>query len=92
MTLRKLHYGFPRTIAVVLALVALSFAASSDLEAFERSTNQSLLWGPYKPNLYFGVRPRIPDGLSMGLLWSRVEDYQSVQNSTQSIDDEICEC
>lgn len=47
----------------------------------EKATNASLLWGPYRPNLYFGVRPRIPKSLMGGLLWTRVEDYSSVQNS-----------
>ncbi len=47
-----------------------------------RSSNESLLWGPYRPNLYFGVRPRIPKSLLTGLLWAKVEDYATVQNST----------
>ena len=48
----------------------------------ERLNNQSLLWGPYKPNLYFGVRPRLADGVWTGLLWSRVEDVSDIQNRT----------
>ncbi|KAI9843038.1 MAG: Processing alpha glucosidase I [Sclerophora amabilis] len=47
----------------------------------ERTSNQTLLWGPYRPNLYFGVRPRIPKSVLTGLLWARVEDFQTVQNS-----------
>jgi len=31
-------------------------------------SNESLLWGPYRPNLYFGVRPRIPKSLPTGLM------------------------
>ncbi|BDD61765.1 hypothetical protein MAP00_006790 [Monascus purpureus] len=46
-----------------------------------RANNESLLWGPYKPNLYFGVRPRLPNSLSAGLMWSKVEDYNSVQRN-----------
>lgn len=45
-------------------------------------SNESLLWGPYRPNLYFGVKPRIPKSLSTGLLWAKVDDFQSVQQST----------
>ena len=41
----------------------------------------SLLWGPYRPNLYFGIQPRIPESLSTALLWSRVDEYQTVQQS-----------
>jgi mannosyl-oligosaccharide glucosidase len=54
--------------------------ANAQVADIEKATNASLLWGPYRPNLYFGVRPRIPS-LMGGLLWTRVEDYTSVQNS-----------
>lgn len=46
-----------------------------------RANNHSLLWGPYRPNLYFGVRPRIPKSLMAGLLWGRVDTFTEVQNS-----------
>lgn len=51
---------------------------------FGTASNDSLLWGPYRPNLYFGIRPRIPQTLSTALLWSRVEDFQTVQQSHSS--------
>ena len=35
--------------------------------------NESLLWGPYRPNLYLGIRPRVPESLLMGLMWSKLE-------------------
>jgi len=54
---------------------------NAQVAEIEKATNDSLLWGPYRPNLYFGVRPRIPKSLMGGLLWSKVEDYSSVQNS-----------
>ena len=44
-------------------------------------SNDSLLWGPYRPNLYFGIRPRIPKSFSGNLLWAHVGDFQAVQNS-----------
>lgn len=56
-------------------------SANEAVAQIGRTVNDSLLWGPYRPNLYFGVRPRIPKSLMGGLLWSRVEDYQSVQTS-----------
>jgi mannosyl-oligosaccharide glucosidase len=55
--------------------------ANAQVAEIEKATNDSLLWGPYRPNLYFGVRPRIPKSLMGGLLWTKVEDYSSVQNS-----------
>lgn len=66
-------------LALVLALqLPLVNAQVADIE---KATNASLLWGPYRPNLYFGVRPRIPKSVMGGLLWTRVEDYTSVQTS-----------
>lgn len=46
-----------------------------------RASNDSLLWGPYKSNLYFGVRPRIPKSLTAGLIWGKVDDYAGAQQS-----------
>jgi mannosyl-oligosaccharide glucosidase len=67
--------GLTCLLALQLPLV------TAHVSEVEKATNASLLWGPYRPNLYFGVRPRIPKSLMGGLMWTRVEDYQSVQNS-----------
>lgn len=45
------------------------------------AANASLLWGPYRPNLYFGVRPRIPKSLLTGLMWWNGNDYSGAQNN-----------
>jgi mannosyl-oligosaccharide glucosidase len=37
----------------------------------------SMLWGAYRPNLYFGLRPQIPQSLMTGLLWFGTHDYQA---------------
>ncbi|PGH17266.1 hypothetical protein AJ80_04908 [Polytolypa hystricis UAMH7299] len=55
--------------------------ASILINEIGRASNQSLLWGPYRPNLYFGVRPRIPQSLLMGLLWAKVDDYATAQTN-----------
>ena len=64
----------------------LSIASAEDgqnaLSDNSKISNDSLLWGPYRPNLYFGVRPRIPKSLMTGLLWAKVDNFQNVQNST----------
>ncbi|PPR04967.1 hypothetical protein CVT24_010425 [Panaeolus cyanescens] len=44
-------------------------------------TNNDTLWGAYRPNLYFGLRPRIPQSLMTGLMWFGTQDYQSVSKS-----------
>jgi mannosyl-oligosaccharide glucosidase len=49
-----------------------------------RLNNQSLLWGPYRPNLYFGVRPRIPKSLMAGLMWGKIEAYDGFPQSGSS--------
>jgi len=46
-----------------------------------QAANASLFWGPYRPNLYFGVRPRLPKSVMGGLLWARVDEYESAQHS-----------
>lgn len=52
------------------------------LSASSRASNASLLWGPYRPNLYFGIKPRIPKSLLTGLLWAKVDEYKDVQTSS----------
>ncbi|KAI9832540.1 MAG: hypothetical protein M1819_004330 [Sarea resinae] len=70
-----------------LLLLVLGHAQAADNDAniliteIERKSNDSLLWGPYKPNLYFGARPRIPKSLTTGLLWAKVDNFIDVQNN-----------
>lgn len=39
-----------------------------------------------RPNLYFGLRPRIPQSLMTGLVWFGTQDYQSVSKSRHGCD------
>ncbi|XXG99801.1 hypothetical protein Hte_006142 [Hypoxylon texense] len=83
--------ALPSQLTALLSFLILSlFAAPSFCDAqnegvlnaeIGRLNNQSLLWGPYRPNLYFGVRPRIPQSLATGLLWAKVDNYVQVQDS-----------
>lgn len=66
---------------LALGVAAIEDGASILTSEISRQNNQSLFWGPYKPNLYFGVRPRTPDGLWTGLMWGRVDTYNDIQNS-----------
>jgi mannosyl-oligosaccharide glucosidase len=66
------------------AVLTLGVAASSKEDAateIGRLNDESLLWGPYKPNLYFGVRPRLPKGLWTSLMWASVSDYETIGQS-----------
>ncbi|KAI1262570.1 glycoside hydrolase family 63 protein [Xylariaceae sp. FL1019] len=72
------------TAWLLLTLLALVSAADNGAvlqSEIGRLNNQSLLWGPYRPNLYFGVRPRIPVGVSTSLMWVKVDDYPGVQEN-----------
>lgn len=70
-------------LAVVLFIQLSALGGAQDILAENaKVSNESLLWGPYRPNLYFGVRPRIPKSLTTGLLWAKVDSFESVQNST----------
>lgn len=80
---------------LLLAATALALGASASADADddgslppsplaverERLNNESLLWGPYKPNLYFATRPRVPDSLWTGLMWGGLETYSQVPES-----------
>lgn len=71
-------------LGIVLALVCAVLGeetAQQVLSENAKVSNESLLWGPYRPNLYFGVRPRVPKSLMTGLIWAKVDNFQKVQNS-----------
>ena len=73
-----------RSWAVSWFFVLAPIVAAQDQKVIKehyKASNESLLWGPYRPNLYFGVKPRLPNSLLTGLMWARVEDFQSVQES-----------
>lgn len=77
-----LNYLAGALVAFASTAVAVDEGDASILtNEIARANNQSLLWGPYRPNLYFGVRPRIPKSFMGGLMWARVDDFQSVQHS-----------
>ncbi|CAG8580665.1 5246_t:CDS:10 [Paraglomus brasilianum] len=66
----------------MLLYYLLSIAQSSDSssailiqESAADATNQSLFWGTYRPNLYFGTRTRVPESLMSGLMWFGVNDF-----------------
>ncbi|KAK2764963.1 Processing alpha glucosidase I [Arachnomyces sp. PD_36] len=84
---RPLHSWF--SIAAVACSIGFTTGASASTSddvsilsnEVDKASNQSLLWGPYKSNLYFGVQPRIPQSLAMGLLWAKVDDYATGQSN-----------
>lgn len=49
-----------------------------NISEFQQLSDNSLLWGPYRSALYFGLRPRIPRSLLVGLMWFNVDSYQGL--------------
>ena len=49
-----------------------------------QSNQDSLLWGTYRPQLYHGIRARIPKSLMTGLMWHGLNDYPSHRGRSTS--------
>ncbi|CAI0381113.1 unnamed protein product [Linum tenue] len=45
-----------------------------ELDQFQGEHKESLYWGTYRPQVYFGVRARAPRSLVAGLMWLGVKD------------------
>jgi mannosyl-oligosaccharide glucosidase len=61
-------------------LLTLLFTLLPPASAVDRklpTSNESLLWGPYRPNLYLGLRPRVPKSLVAGVMWAKLEDVET---------------
>lgn len=69
------------SVSSLLATTCAVLAAAEESSVFSKASNESLLWGPYRPNLYFGLRPRLPQSILTGLLWGRVEDFSTIQHN-----------
>lgn len=78
-------------VAALLPLLPGVVTAQDASLVFSKASNNTLLWGPYRPNLYFGVRPRIPKSVMTGLLWGAVDDYQTIPASPLPLFD-FCYC
>ena len=75
----------------MLPLILLMFhpmieAFATTCEGLSMSSNASLLWDPYRPNLYLGLRPRTPNSLLMGLMWFNADDPSEISKSTHQKD------
>ncbi|KAG1469294.1 hypothetical protein G6F56_003335 [Rhizopus delemar] len=70
-----------------LTVLALLLLAPVDiLPSVASSANSSLLWGTYRPNLYFGTRPRLPESVMTGLMWFDGSDIQGFQRIRHACD------
>lgn len=62
-------------ILLSVGYIRLVVASSHD-ESIDWQT-----WGPYRPDLYFGVRPQIPETFLMGLMWASGDDRYRLMES-----------
>ncbi|KAH7084906.1 glycoside hydrolase [Paraphoma chrysanthemicola] len=68
------------------SLLALLFTILPAAHAEDAGPNNaSLLWGPYRPNLYMGIRPRLPDSIIAGLMWGKSEEMESKLRHTVDV-------
>ena len=60
-------------------LLPLWFGVSASEQVMTNDT--ALRWGPYRPNLYLGFRPLIPETLLMGLMWANGDSEEALLRS-----------
>jgi len=70
----KLVYRVPVEVGVMMTLRFAFFTLLFDALVTAEPIDRALSWGPYRPNLYFGIRPREPNGPIFGLMWGSIED------------------
>lgn len=51
-------------------------------------TTKQLLWGSYRPQNYFGLRPRLPESVFMGLAWSDASSYTGLGQLRHATNDQ----
>lgn len=81
-----MRHLWAQLICVLVIFIGLSESSEQDLDQienlidnFDEINSQSLQWGPYRSNLYMGVRPRIPDSFLSGLMWFSSNNFKSIQ-------------
>lgn len=52
--------------------------AALTLLVVNAASNDTLLWGPYRPNLYFGVKPKLRESLLSGLMWFNADSFNHI--------------
>ncbi|SNX84466.1 related to ER glucosidase I [Melanopsichium pennsylvanicum] len=64
------------------------FLKSPEAIEAQAQADASLLWGSYRPQIYFGLRPRLPDSLLTGLAWFSLKDYTGFQRIRHQCSDQ----
>lgn len=75
--------GWTSSLTTVATVTLIASTVAADLlTASASASNNSLLWGTYRPNLYFGTRPRVPESVMTGLMWFDASQFQGFQRKT----------
>ena len=61
-------------ILVYLLCGTTSMAAQTS--DYPKTNNDTLYWGSYRPNLYFGMRNRSPNSFMTGIMWHAVREHR----------------
>ncbi|KAG9318385.1 glycoside hydrolase [Chiua virens] len=64
----------------------LLFLLPSWTFSLPNNVTEDLHWGAYRPGLYFGVRPRLPQSLMTGFMWFGTQNYQSFAKPRHACD------
>ncbi len=67
---------------------AAPFVKTLEAVQAQAQADSSLLWGSYRPQIYFGLRPRLPDSLLTGLAWFGLQDYNGFQRIRHQCSDQ----
>ncbi|KAG8896382.1 Processing alpha glucosidase I, partial [Tulasnella sp. 417] len=69
-----------RRSSAAAIFISLVFPSASAFTKISNATDtDSLIWGTYRPNLYFGMRPRVPKSLMTGIMWFGAQEYGDFQ-------------
>ncbi|CCK70114.1 mannosyl-oligosaccharide glucosidase KNAG_0D03680 [Huiozyma naganishii CBS 8797] len=80
--------SYCRLLILLLQFALSSVQAESVAESFNKYTKESLLWGPYRSQCYFGIRPRYVDDtpFSLGLMWFDNTDPSALSKLRHQVD------
>lgn len=70
----RLTLGFKGLAAGLVLAAQTIFSAEAAGGRDETATKDWQTWAPYRPGLYFGVRPNVPETMLMGLMWANADD------------------
>ncbi|KAK3687021.1 Processing alpha glucosidase I [Vermiconidia calcicola] len=62
------------------SVLGKTLTASEETLSINSSRGRPILWGPYRPNVYFGMRARTPDSPLIGLMWAPLHDGDIVDS------------